>query len=82
MCGEAVPRNALACPECGADGRSGWREGADSADLPDEDFDYDEYLKKEFGRSPKPVGLKPIWWVTGIILVVALLWPWLRAFFP
>ena len=38
VCGEDVPRGALACPECGADERSGWREDAvaDGLDLPDE----------------------------------------------
>src|SRR3954463_1087673 len=32
VCGEEVPRNALACPECGADHNSGWREDADTYD--------------------------------------------------
>jgi hypothetical protein len=37
-----VPRNARACPECGADERSGWNEDAaryDGLDLPDEAFE-------------------------------------------
>jgi endogenous inhibitor of DNA gyrase (YacG/DUF329 family) len=44
VCGEDVPRGALACPECGADHNSGWRENAESydgIDLPEE-FDYDD----------------------------------------
>ena len=39
VCGEAVPRTALACPGCGADERSGWNEEAaryDGLDLPAE----------------------------------------------
>lgn len=71
MCGESVPRNALACPECGADHNSGWREGAeayDGVDLPD-DFNYDEFVEKEFGGSPKPAGISPLWWITAIILL-------------
>ena len=28
VCGAAVPRGARACPECGADERSGWDEEA------------------------------------------------------
>ena len=46
VCGEDVPRGMAACPECGADDRSGWREGAaaaDGLDLPDEEFDYDKF---------------------------------------
>jgi hypothetical protein len=39
VCGESVPRQARACPGCGADERSGWNEDAtryDGLDLPDE----------------------------------------------
>ena len=32
VCGEDVPRTALACPECGADHTSGWREDAEAYD--------------------------------------------------
>jgi hypothetical protein len=68
VCGEDVPRTALACPECGADHTSGWREDAetyDAADLPDEDF-----VKQEFGSSRRPV-IKTVWWITAILLVAA-----------
>lgn len=74
VCGEEVPRNALACRECGADHESGWREDAevyDGLDLPDEDFNYDEFVKNEFGSGTKPSGIKPVWWITAIILVIA-----------
>src|SRR5438552_6003416 len=79
-CGEDVPRDALACPECGADHNSGWREDADTydaVDLPDEDFNYDEFVKREFGSFPKTAAIKPVWWITAILLIVAfigLLW--------
>ena len=62
VCGEDVPRVASACPECGADHNSGWREGAeayDAVDLPDEDFNYEEFVKQEFG-SPKTRGQKSL----------------------
>src|SRR5258707_777242 len=55
VCREDVPRDALACPECGADHNSGWRGDADTydaVDLPDQDFNYDEFVKHEFGSSP------------------------------
>ena len=51
VCGEDVPRTALACPECGADHTSGWREDAEAynaVDLPDEDFNYENFVKEEF----------------------------------
>ena len=75
VCGEEVPRNALACPECGADHKSGWRPDADTYDglnLGSEEFDYDEFVREEFGRGARPRGITPIWWITGIVLIVAL----------
>lgn len=71
VCGEDVPPNALACPECGADHNSGWREDADSVDVSGADFDYDEFVENEFGTSPKPARIAPVWWITAIVLLVA-----------
>ena len=75
VCGEDVPRTALACPECGADHNSGWREDAetyDAVDLPDEDFNYEEFVKQEFGSSRRPV-IKTVWWITAILLVAVFI---------
>lgn len=69
-----MPRNALACPECGADHEGGWKEDSevyDGLDLPAEDFDYDEFVKEEFGDGPKSHGIKPIWWITALVLLIA-----------
>ncbi|MGI8820439.1 MAG: hypothetical protein ACR2ID_06195 [Chthoniobacterales bacterium] len=73
VCGEDVPRGVLACPECGADHRSGWREEGtnyDGVGLPEE-FDYDAFVQDEFGTGAKPRGIAPIWWITAILLVLA-----------
>ena len=74
VCGEEVPRDAVVCSECGADHNSGWREDAntyDGVDLPEHDFNYDEFVKQEFGSRAKPAGLKTIWWIVGIAVIVA-----------
>lgn len=74
VCGEDVPRGALACPDCGADHNSGWREDAESydgLDLPSDDFNYDDFVQREFASSIKPAGIKTIWWITAIIVLVA-----------
>ncbi len=74
VCGEDVPRNALACPECGADERSGWREDAaayDGVDLPGE-FDYDEFVRDEFGSRLKPKGMSVFWWIVAILVIAAI----------
>lgn len=84
VCGEDVPPKALACPECGADHRSGWRDGAldvDGLDLPDEEFSYDEFMKREFGKGWNRSGIKPIWWITAVILLGALAISIWRGFF-
>ena len=71
VCGEDVPSKALACPECGADHQSGWKESIyDGLDLPDDDFDYDEFVQQEFGSSIKPTAIKLRWWITAIILII------------
>jgi len=80
VCGAEVPPSVHACPECGADDTTGWNEERavyDGLDLPDDEFDYDEYLKKEFGGAAKP-GSKPnrlLAWLglTGLALAALIL---------
>lgn len=76
VCHEDVPPGARACPECGADHNSGWREdaaGYDAVDLPVEDFNYDQFIREEFGSAPKPAGVKTVWWIAAILLIVVFL---------
>ena len=72
-CGADVPPNARACPECGSDEATGWGEAAKSAglDLPDEDgFNYDEFVKREFGgEKPVPHGVHWFWWLVALLLL-------------
>jgi len=71
VCGDEVPPNASACPQCGADHNSGWKENTyDGLELPDDDFDYDEFIKQEFGSSVRPAGIKPLWWITALLLII------------
>ena len=77
ICGGRVPAKAKSCPQCGACDKTGWNEEAtasDGLDLPDGTFDYDEFVKEEFGdgKPAKPKGLAKVWQVTGIILVVVI----------
>lgn len=96
VCGEAVPRNALACKHCGADHQSGWREDADAydgTDVPTDAFDYDDFIRQEFGESPaagarrragfsaRPGGLHPVWWITALLLFLAFAYGYLRPLF-
>ena len=73
VCDEDVPPKAKACPNCGADERSGWREDAliyDGLDLPDE----------AWGDGPESSSSRPshqpalIWRVAGALALLGMLW--------
>lgn len=75
-CGAEVPPSAKACPECGSDEQTGWSEAAETGglDLPEEHFDYDEFVKREFGGDrPMPHGIHWFWWLVAVLLVLGLL---------
>jgi hypothetical protein len=71
VCGENVPRNAAACPGCGADERTGWNEEAtryDGLDLPDSAFadeNTERAARREHGRG--------LWLVVAVGLIVLLI---------
>ncbi|MGA2750992.1 MAG: hypothetical protein ABSG59_19665 [Verrucomicrobiota bacterium] len=73
-CGADVPSGAKCCPHCGADEHTGWSEEAyaSSLNLPDESFDYDDFVQREFNekKSPVPRGVKWFWWAAAIVVVV------------
>jgi hypothetical protein len=80
-CGASVPRRAQSCPECGADETNGWAETAyaTSLGLPDDDFNYDEFVEREFGpKERKPHGIHWIWYVTALLLLVVFGFFYLR----
>jgi hypothetical protein len=70
-CGAEIPRHARACPECGADERTGWRDTSlyDGLDLPDDAFDADE---RQAGRRSRSKAAFRVAWVW-IGLAAALL---------
>ena len=74
MCGEDVPANAKACPECGACEKSGWSEDLASSefDLPDEEFDYEKFVAEEFDGGAKKSPTQWMWWTAGVILILIL----------
>ncbi len=84
-CGEWVPRGAAACDDCGACAKSGWSGDthADGLDLPDDEFDYDDFVAREFGgkSSKQPLTTHLWWWVALVlllILVIGVLLPMFR----
>jgi hypothetical protein len=75
-CGARIPRGAKACPECGADERTGWRESSiyDGVELPDSAFDSDDDEAGErTRRRPNNVnGIAWYWWLVGLALILLL----------
>lgn len=74
ICGAAIPRGAKACPECGADERTGWREQSlyDGLDLPDDGTDGG--LPSGARGSPRRVnGIPWYWWLVGVLVLVGLI---------
>lgn len=75
-CGAEVPPKAKACPECGSDEQTGWSEQAsyDNLDLPDENFDYDDFVEREFSKAkPIPRGIHWFWWLVAVLVLCALI---------
>jgi hypothetical protein len=71
-CGATLTPRARACPDCGADERTGWRETStyDGVGLPDSAF------ADEPDPAPRPAaiaGLPWYWWLTGLALLALLI---------
>jgi len=72
-CGVDLPAKAHACPECGACQDTGWADEAqyESTHLPEEEFDYDDFVTREFGGGGRPRGKRLHWlWVGAAILLI------------
>ena len=73
-CGADVPRNAKACPECGSCEKTGWSERAqhDDLGLPDDSFNYDEFVREEFGgQAPARGRFRRFWWILAAIVLAS-----------
>lgn len=70
------------CPHCekkkrpktkAAQEHKSWEqeETADGLDLPDEDFDYEAFIGREFSKAPhRQMGLKWYWYAVAVFLLV------------
>lgn len=80
-CGAEVPPHAKACPECGSCDETGWSERAQAQhlDLPDDAFDYQDFVRREFASQPANAHrVRWYWWLVAAVMVVALLAFFLR----
>jgi hypothetical protein len=72
-----VSDGALACPNCGADERTGWNEEMtryDGMDMPDAEFDSDSIPKRSIHkRSTASTGVPYFTWIVAIALLALFL---------
>ncbi len=80
-CGAGVAEGATFCRECGASDDAGWGEEGDDVDAnygEDEDFDYDEFIGREFPQHApdgmRVTGKQLVIRVIAVILCLCLLW--------
>lgn len=73
QCGGDIPRKAKACPHCGADERTGWREASvyDGIEFPDEE-ENERNAEAEAEAAGKERGGLPWYW-TAVALVFLIL---------
>jgi hypothetical protein len=70
QCGEAIPRNAVCCPGCGADERTGWDENP----YLETDRDIPDFLieDRDDARDPpifdRQVWTRRGWWVVAVVV--------------
>ena len=72
-CGADIPPKARTCPECGSDETTGWSEQAeaDGLGLPDDKFNYEEFVEEEFGTKKRiPRGIHWVWWVVAMAIIL------------
>lgn len=88
-CGDEIHPNSRSCPHCGArreiqavGNKAAWgqSEHLDGIDLPDpagDDFDYDDFIGREFGDDANSASASPrdwkktLWWLTALITLIA-----------
>jgi hypothetical protein len=79
QCGAIVPAEARSCPGCGSDDETGWSAEArlGTPEIPDPEFDYDDFVQREFGDGGKTFRLQWWWWLVAIALLGVCLKLWI-----
>jgi len=89
QCDGQVRVGAAACPHCGSDDETGWSEDADvdahygeDGNFDDDDFDYDEYVAREFPEDRPPLerarGVNRFWQAVAIVVLLLIVWSYFR----
>ena len=71
------------CPGCAKKSKKprvkkkSWEQDSthDGLGLPDDDFDYEDFVAREFGKAPhRKTGLKWYWWVLAVVLLAGMIY--------
>jgi hypothetical protein len=88
-CGAELRVGVKGCPSCSKPRRRQRRKASagkvrrsweqdpadDGLDLPDADFDYEDFVAREFGRAPhRRVPIQWYWWLTAVVLLGLMAW--------
>jgi hypothetical protein len=74
-CGSPIPRHSRACPECGADEQTGWRETSlyDDLDLPASAYEDDDSGSRRPPPTHRVNGIAWYWWIVGVVVIAVSL---------
>jgi len=74
VCGADLLPSARACPECGADERTGWREPSlyDGLDLPDSAFEDENEAGGRAARNQAREKKARFWWLVAVAMLVVV----------
>ena len=79
-CGALLSEEAGFCRICGSSDADGWSDESGLSDA-EEDFDYDEFIQREFSGSVTQTAIPLYWRITAGVLLVLFLLGFLTAFF-
>ena len=71
-CGADIEADAEFCGECGASHESGWNDEGAWSDPDEDDFDYDEFVAREFPERASHLVRLRGWSLVAMLLVVLL----------
>ena len=81
-CGARVAVGAVACRECGSDAETGWAPEASTYETDvdagydeDEEFDYDDFLRREFPEQAPAASMRIVitkWTIAAVVALVCL----------
>lgn len=78
-CGTEVSVKAKACPECGSDEKAGWSDqtvydGTGIVDPDEDDFNYEDWKRRELGGGKRKSGREWLWWVVALVVLLMVVW--------